>query len=254
MWHRIRIAILLAVLIAVALGALFDRWRTTDWARTVTVGVFPLNADGREATTRYVAQLQTARFSDIDGFFAREARSWGVPLGEPVHVELYPAITELPPRFDPGMSLPGRILWSLRARYYSWRVTRDHYANIRLFVLYHDPAQTPAVPHSLGLQKGLFGIVHAYADESYDATNAVVIAHELLHTLGATDKYDPATSQPLHPGGYAEPDAEPLHPQRHAEIMAGRIALSATESRMPESLEQCVVGPITAAEIKWAKH
>ena len=28
-----------------------------------------------------------------------------------------------------------------------------------------------------------------------DGANDVVIAHELLHTLGATDKYDPATTR-----------------------------------------------------------
>jgi hypothetical protein len=79
----------------------------------------------------------------------------------------------------------------------------------------------------------------------------VVIVHELLHTLGATDKYDPATSQPLFPEGYAEPDAKPLYPQRFAEIMAGRIAVSDDETEMPEGLARVVVGPETAREINW---
>jgi hypothetical protein len=254
MWRLIRIGVLLAILAAVALGAVLDRWRTTEWNRTVWVGVFPVNADGRDATTDYISRLRTSQFQDVEAFFAREARARGVSLDQPVHIELYPALQERPPRLEPGTGLPGRIWWSLRARYYSWRVTDGHFANIRLFVLYYDPDQTAAVPHSLGLQKGLFGIVHAYAEESYDATNSVVIAHELMHTLGATDKYDPATSLPLFPGGYAEPYAQPLYPQRYAEIMAGRVAFAARESRMPESLEEAMVGPVTAAEINWSRR
>ena len=57
-----------------------------------------------------------------------------------------------------------------------------------------------------GLQKGLIGVVNAFASDEQAAQNNVVIAHELLHTVGATDKYDPRTNQPSHPDGYAEPD------------------------------------------------
>ena len=56
----------------------------------------------------------------------------------------------------------------------------------------------------------------------------MVIAHELLHTLGATDKYDLRTNQPAHPDGFAEPDREPLYPQSFAELMGGRIPVSNT--------------------------
>jgi hypothetical protein len=81
--------------------------------------------------------------------------------------------------------------------------------------------------------------------------NNVVLAHEILHTLGATDKYDLKTSSPLYPDGYADPEQEPLHPQEYAEIMGGRIAVSETEVAMPESLAYTVIGPKTAREIRW---
>jgi hypothetical protein len=253
-WRLIRISILLAILAFVALGALVDRWHTTDWDRTLWVGVFPVNADGRDSTAAYLSQLETADFRDVEAFFAREAEAWGVALERPVHVELYPAVDEPPPVLEHGASLPRRMLWSLQARFYSWRVAGDKLARVRVFMLFHDPDHTFEVPHSLGLQKGLLGIVHAYADPAYDRTNNVVLAHELLHTLGATDKYDPATSQPLFPQGYAEPDATPLYPQRFAEIMAGRIAVSEDEAEMPASLAQAVVGPETAREINWIRR
>ena len=79
----------------------------------------------------------------------------------------------------------------------------------------------------------------------------MVIAHEILHTLGATDKYDPETLQPLFPQGYAEPERNPRFPQSRAEIMAGRRASSEREAEMPDSLDETVVGPQTAREIHW---
>ena len=83
--------------------------------------------------------------------------------------------------------------------------------------------------------------------------NNVVIAHEILHTLGATDKYDLATLAPLYPAGYAEPDREPLYPQSFAEIMAGRYATDEDTFEMPEALDSVLVGDQTAYEIRWVR-
>ncbi len=81
--------------------------------------------------------------------------------------------------------------------------------------------------------------------------NNVVIAHELLHTVGATDKYSPADNLPLFPIGYADPDRQPLYPQSMAEIMGGRIPVSETQAVIPKSLVQAMIGPQTALEINW---
>ena len=70
-------------------------------------------------------------------------------------------------------------------------------------------------------------IAHLYADDGAHGSNQVVIAHELLHTLGATDKYDRATGQPLVPEGLGDPGQSPRYPQQFGEIMAGRVAVSA---------------------------
>lgn len=251
MWRALRIGVLLLVLVFVALYTWADRRRMAEWDQTVWIAVFPVNGDGEAATARYVAGLTRERFTDIEDFFEREADAWGVRMERPVHVELYPPLEALPPLLEPGNGLVGRVLWSLRMRYFSWRHAGDALADIRMFVLFHDPARVEAVPHSLGLQKGLLGVVYAYADPSADATNNLVIAHEALHTLGATDKYDPATSLPLYPDGYGEPALEPRHPQAFAEIMAGRVAVAPGEAAMPSGLARCVVGERTAREIGW---
>jgi hypothetical protein len=124
-------------------------------------------------------------------------------------------------------------------------------ADIRIYVIYHDPAQQPRLAHSLGLKEGLIGVVNAYASKAYSVRNNVVIAHEFLHTLGATDKYDPVSHQPVYPQGYAQPEQKPLYPQNLAEVMGGRIPVSGTHSEIPASLKQTVIGRVTAAEINW---
>ena len=122
-----------------------------------------------------------------------------------------------------------------------------------MFVLYHDPERTRVVPHSLGLSKGLIGVVYAFAAPVMDGANDVVIAHEMLHTLGATDKYDPADDSPQFPQGYGDPRQKPLYPQLYAELMAGRRMLSATRWEQPAGLDEVVVGPATALEIRWLR-
>ena len=122
-----------------------------------------------------------------------------------------------------------------------------------MFVLYHDPALSPSVPHSLGLEKGLLGVVYAFAVPVMDGGNDMVIAHELLHTLGATDKYDPADDAPRFPDGYGDPHQRPLYPQKFAELMAGRRMITPTSWEQPASLDEVLVGPATAREIRWVR-
>jgi hypothetical protein len=125
--------------------------------------------------------------------------------------------------------------------------------DVQVFALFHPPDGGTAIPDSLGLSKGLMAIAHLYAERDAAGSNLVVLAHELLHTLGASDKYDPVTLQPRAPDGLADPDRAPLYPQDYAELMAGRIALDARSAAMPEDLSQVVVGPATAREIGWAQ-
>ncbi len=251
MWRSLRISILLLILLAAGGSALLDRFQAADWDDTLTVGIFPINADGQPATRAYLAGLDRQRFAPLEDFFAREALRYGVQRRSPVQVRLQSEVLELPPRLRPGSTAAARLWWSMKMRLYARRHGRGHAGQIRVFVLYHDPDVTSTVPHSSGLAKGLIGVVYAYAARRADGPNSVVITHEILHTLGATDKYDPQTLQPLFPQGYAEPQRNPRFPQSQAEIMAGRLALSEREAEMPDSLEETRVGAQTAREIHW---
>jgi hypothetical protein len=254
MWRNARIAILLFLMAVAAYSNWYDRLKTTDWDESLWIGVYPINAAGDATTARYIASLATDRVSDVEEFVNREAHRAGVGIDRPIRVELFPEVKELPP--TRGAGLLSTISWSLKMRLYARRNSRapSHPPpDIRIFVMYHDPSFTQSVPHSVGMQKGLVGVVHAFADRSLALRNSVVIAHELLHTLGASDKYDPGTLAPLYPIGYAEPDLDPRYPQSLTEIMAGRYATAPNAFEMPESLADARVGDTTALEIRWKK-
>lgn len=257
MWRKFRIAVLLLILLFVALNTYFDRVYSTSWNDSLRVAVFPINGDGSDEAERYLQALQSDDLQPLETFFSTEAKHYGVTLERPIRFTLAAVMRELPPLIEPDAGLLSIALWSLRTRYWAWRVPQDPPGanpDIKLFVLYHDPQRSPSLPHSIGLQKGLFGIVNVFADRRMAGSNDMVIAHELLHTLGATDKYSLADNQPLLPAGYAEPDRVPLYPQSFAELMAGRIPISADQAEIPESLQQVLVGPITALEIGWVKR
>ena len=254
-WRSLRIAVLLGVLLLVAVTTCEDRLRSTAWRQPLYVSVYPIAADDSPVTRAYLAGLDAGRFEPIDRFFAAEARRYGLGIDDPVKTRLRPELHEGPPKRPPGASLPATMLWSLRLRFWAWRVSghvKDP-EDVRMFVLYHDPALSPSVPHSLGLEKGLIGVVYAFAVPVMDGGNDMVIAHELLHTLGATDKYDPADDAPRFPDGYGDPHQRPLYPQKFAELMAGRRMTTATSWEQPASLDEVLVGPATAREIRWLR-
>jgi hypothetical protein len=253
-WRNIRILILLLVLCAVALSSWLDQRATQSWQQPLWVGIYPLNGDGTARAQAYVDALTPKDFIDIESFFAREGHRYGLTVDEPVHIELYPVGRDLPPALEPTTNPFAIAWWSLRLRWFASHaahVPARATPRVRMFVLYHDPATLQRAPDSHGLQKGLIGIVHAFADRAMAGSNNIVIAHEFLHTAGASDKYDLSSGAPLFPAGFADRKLQPPYPQEQAEIMAGRRPLSPTEAEMPASLRDEVVGPETAREIRW---
>jgi len=252
MFKAIRISILLFILLFVAVNAWLTQSRSTDWNNSLWVKIYPINADGSEASERYIATLETAHFAEIESFVAREALRYGKTISRPLRVELGVPISEQPPALARD---PGRLdvmLWSIKMRWWASDVTDAQDSiepDVRMFVRYHRPDGLLVLENSVGLQKGMVGIVNAYADRRQRGSNHVIIAHEFLHTLGATDKYEPGNGQPIVPDGLADPEQKPLYPQQNAEIMGGRIALAENDAVMPQSLKYAVIGALTASEI-----
>jgi hypothetical protein len=252
MFKTVRIWIWLFILLFVGLSTILTQARSTDWNNSLWIKVYPINADGSLEATKYIEGLQTADFEGIETFLKREAERYSRNLSRPVRIELGSEITEQPPELGSEPNVLSVVFWSLKMRWWAGGATEQQdriEPDVRIFVRYHDPDTVVVLENSVGLQKGMIGIVNGYASHRQRGTNHFIIAHEFLHTLGATDKYSNIDGQPVGPEGLGEPDRQPLYPQRYAEIMGGRIALAKDDSIIPQSLKYAVIGKLTAREI-----
>jgi hypothetical protein len=255
MFKFLRITVLVLILATVAQEAWLSRSRAVSWKAPLRIAVYPINGDDSAATANYVQGLGPNAFASIERFFDEEAERHGLGIRQPVSITVAPPVASVPPQPPRGGSVLENIFWSLQMRYWAWRhdAVPGAKPQIRLFVLFFDPATHDRLPHSVGVRQGMIGRINAFATQGMAGSNAVIVAHELLHTLGATDKYDFATNLPRFPEGYAEPDRSPRHPQAFAEVMGGRIPVSETRADIPESMDRVLIGAATAAEIGWAK-
>jgi hypothetical protein len=253
MFKAIRIAVLLLILFVVSVSTWLTQARSTDWNNSLWVKIYPINGDGSKQAGDYIRDLKLDNFAGIEEFIARETEKFGHSITRPVRMELGDEVQQQPPAMARTPSALDVMLWSLKMRWWASDVT-DAQDNpdpdVRIFVRYHAPGDEVVLENSVGLQKGMVGIVNAYASRRRAGANNVIIAHEFLHTLGATDKYDPATGLPAFPIGYAEPGRSPKFPQRYAEIMGGRIPLAQDDAVIPKSLRYVMIGDITAKEIR----
>lgn len=252
-FRRLRILLLLGVLAAAVGLTWLEQFMVRAWQVPLDVAVVPINGDGSPEAEQTIRALQASDFDDINAFLVRESARYGVKLSPAMQVTLLPELEAAPPVPPRDGSVLKTMLWSLQLRWWVYQQSGEwlpQLGTVKLFVLYHAPRDGLTLEHSLGLQKGLIGVVHAFADPRQTRQNNIVVAHELLHTLGATDKYQD-DGRPIYPQGYAEPELPPHLPRRQAEIMAGRLVDAAGRVVMPPSLEQCVIGATTAHEINF---
>nr|WP_294841183.1 hypothetical protein [uncultured Methylotenera sp.] len=254
MWRKFRIIILLLILATVLQQLWLDK-ADLAWKHNLYVAVYPINADGSEEVSAYLRTLRRDDFEPMAEYFAEEAASYKLGLRRPIEVQLGAAVDKLPPAPPRNGSVLSTMLWSLEFRWFAWQNSPkvNIKPDIRLYLLYHDPNTNATLGHSTALNKGRIGRVNLFGSAAYAKKNLVVTAHELLHTLNATDKYDLHNNLPSFPDGYAEPEKIPLYPQNFAELMGGRVPQSANEAEIPKSLRHTLIGEKTAREIGWLK-
>lgn len=252
MFKAFRIFVLLLILFFVAVSSWLTQARSTDWNNSLWVKVYPINADGSATSRDYIESLTVGDFDGIATFIDREITKYGHVLKRPVRMELGREVSEQPPQLGASPNVAEVMLWSVKMRWWASDVGTAQDSpdpDVRIFVRYHSFQDNIVLENSVGLQKGMVGVVNAYSGKRYAGMNNVIIAHEFLHTLGATDKYDPTNGMPAFPSGFAEPERSPLYPQRFAEIMGGRIAESDGIAMIPKNLNYVRIGPMTAQEI-----
>jgi len=256
-WLKLtRILILIIVFLSLAFYSRQQKLKSRSWTAPLELVIYPINAENHPEIDDYIANLNDEVFTPIDHFLAQQSQPYNLIAKQPTQTRLGPTLNTLPPTAPrPDSGFPNIVWWGLKFRYWVFKNTFSEdteVRRIRVFVLYHAAVNGKRLPHSLGLDKGLVALVHAFADLDQDQQNNIVITHEVLHTVGALDKYDSQT-QPVFPNGFADPERSPLYPQQRAEIMAGRIPLSETKRRMADSLKECVIGKQTAMEINWLR-
>jgi hypothetical protein len=247
-----RVVALLSILFVLVVGTWMTERRLASWERPATVTVYPIIADSGEDSARFVKSLQESDFEAVNEFMEREMRPYGIGLTPAFRFQMAKPDREKPPEIPDQFSPAAIAWWSLKMRFWAWMQDFGDdliQPDIQMFVLYHGAEAGNEVEISVGMRKGRYGVVNVYADRSMQARNLVVFTHELMHVMGATDKYTLTTGEPEYPFGYADPNQVPLFPQKRAEIMGGRIPFNAYSSVMPASLTECRIGQMTAAEI-----
>ena len=247
-----RVVLLLSVLFVILISTWMTEERMSSWERPILVTIYPIVADGTAETRQFVDHLDVQAFEAINRFMTEQARPYGFTVTPAFRFQIAIPSDALPPPVPDQFEPVAIGWWSLKMRWWAWMRDLDDNLvspDIQMFVLYHSLNGNKEIGISVGMRKGRYGLVKAYALDSMNESNLIVFTHEMLHVLGATDKYVLSNGEPLFPEGYADPDRRPLFPQQRAEIMGGRIPINSYTSVMPDSLEQCKIGRQTAEEI-----
>jgi len=258
-FYRVRVGVLLTTLAGVLLYAVADvraRRSRNAWDHTVYVAIVVIRSGHVEP--RAIDALR-ARIPALEDRLADELRRYRPGAPRPFRFQVagpVDARERAPvPQGNGPIDLAKHAFALSR-----WAAEVDERAGLETGVyesrIYLGVRQATVVDRTLveghSEQGGRIGIVDVEIDPESVDLPLTVVAHELLHTLGATDKYGPM-GRALVPGGLAEPAHVPLYPQRFAELMARNRPVSPTEERVPESLAEIAIGPETAREIGWAQ-
>lgn len=260
MWKNIRILILLLILATV----IQNQWKEKadkNWKKSLYVALYPINADGSRAADKIIQAFKQEDFLESRDYLESQAKNYGLTLYHPFELRLAQSVMSLPPLPPKPANILNTIGWSLKFRWWAWHNSPNLLKtgekmvkpDIKLYLLFYDPISHPVLGHSTALNKGRIGLVNLFASDDYHAKNLVIMTHELLHTVDATDKYNLTDNMPSFPLGYAEPNKLPLFPQTNAELMAGRVPISATKAEIPKNLRYTTIGTKTATEIGWLK-
>lgn len=255
-FRHARIAVLLAILLGLIAYGWWDSRRVHWWREPLDVAIIPVVVDADTTVESYAASLRVDDFAPVAAFFEREGARFLLDARPVVRLHVGAPQRELPPEPPaPDADLFDIASFSLRLR--AWSVTRRRDAGVpwpdaTVWLLLHRPGKRAELDRSIGVPKARIALVRVDATRAGLPWANVAIAHELLHTVDATDKYGP-TGMPTFPEGFADPARARRFPQERAELMSGAVPLAEGAFVSPESLDECMVGEATAREIGWRR-
>ncbi len=256
LFFRARVAFLLGVLAVVLARGAIDyvrRHERSTWQRPLEVALVLIEQGSVDPVA--LAQFQE-RVAALEESLEAEFSRYGGAF-RPIRFRQFGPVrsTTEPPRAgrEPSRLEPLYLAYEL------WRFARetDRAAGLRgrfdgkVYVLLSVPSsERQALVEGLGQEGGHIALTNVELSEDSVDFGLFVVAHELFHLLGASDRYD-ESGRSIIPDGLAEPGASPLYPQRGAEVMArGRILAPGVEEP-PGHLSELRVGTRTATEIGW---
>jgi hypothetical protein len=254
-FRRVRIGLLLCVLLfTAAWGASksWHRWSRGNWQRPLQVGLVLLSPGtdvGTEAWRQGAATLAARLDAEMERWRGPGDGAFQISVVGPVRWN-----GTLP--FIPSSRSPlDRAGHAVQV----WRTVRDIDRaaggavggfDVRVFFLCApSPDGHLGFAEGSGAVDGEVAFVRGACDGDL-SLSLQAIGHEMLHTAGATDRYD-ADGHAREPDGLADPDRTPRYPQMHAEWTVGEVPTGPGSGRLPESLDELRVGEATAREIGW---
>jgi hypothetical protein len=252
-WRVLLLAVVLFVTGAWAVGVTRARAARRAWTEPLRVAVVVV---APEAVPAGEVQAVARGLRALEARLAAEAWRYRPGAPAPFAFDVHGPVRAAPPPLPPAAGGPQRLAHALAL----WRALRAVHAaadgfvpgayDARLYLALDAASGARRFAEGAGEAGGEVGLVRAGVDPA-DPTLAVeALAHELLHCLGATDKYG-ADGHALAPAGLADPDRSPRYPQPRADLMGVEVALGPGDGRLPASIDELAVGPATAAEIGW---
>lgn len=263
-FRRLRVLLLLLALAVLGIYAMdlqVERDARREWLRPLHVAVVLVELG---ELTPSVEHAFRARARDAADLLAVERRRYLARSDVPFVFHVFgPVRGESRPRAPDEDAESGeaglfdRMLYGIELRRFlrglndAARLDADRF-DVRMYVFAQPaaPGHAARFVEGVGESGGELGMVDVDLDLTMIDTAWIAVAHETLHTVGATDKYTDSGRSAV-PEGLADPTRQPLYPQKHAEIMAGEIALSPDEGRLVDRLEDVRIGTTTAREIGW---
>jgi hypothetical protein len=252
-----RVTVLLAVLAVVVAYAIHDvaaRRARKNWDHTLSVAIIVSKTDADDASIDALRDRAPALAARLTSELHRYAPNAPPPF---VFTVLGPVdlATPAPALTSDGVVALASHAWDLHA----WTRDVDERAHVaadafdsRIYVTAEMPRGKKHMIEGASEQGGRVGVVTVDLDGATIDYSLAVIAHELFHTLDATDEYDDQGRTKI-PDGLAEPDLSPRFPQRFVEIMTRGRPTSPNEEVVLDTLDDLAVGPTTARQIGWSR-
>jgi hypothetical protein len=256
-FYYVRVSVLSLVLAGLLVYAALDRARRSarrEWQRPLQVALILLQEP--EVEPAALARLQQ-RVEALEAVLEAEFARYGGDF-RPIRFRQFGPVPEASP--VPVAAAQPSLWQSLQLSLELGAFARknDRAAGLdsddfdgKIYVRLSAPrSQRRSLVEGLGEDGGRIAVTNLELREDSADFGLFVVAHELFHLLGASDRYD-AEGSALLPDGLGDPGLVPRYPQRRAEVMArGRVIAPGVEAP-PAQLDELSVGSLTAREIGW---